>query len=1056
MHFNLGSDGVLLHHDEDYIVHAGGASYPLKKHDEVSRAKFQRSLKFLREDSEPEPTHYVEDVILPRDKVTRFHLTQTSDDHGTLDKAHEEDVEHGLALVGLHIPDEVSADGAKFLRQGDPDNVVSGVFDPTDIAQTILFHHPDLMNMNPRYASRIMRYILRSSGFSNIVSKIQDLGPHEWYSMRPLIDESGDQLVTQADHDGDGEPDHNPLYAYEISDEVKKVCQAALQNVLTSTKNDPALEGQSWHVQEGTSHLEEPDPSADATSWYMAKLQPYQLTDNQNFAFSLDKTGFHNGLRTNMTYDGNSVTLKVRNDWVRHLSLYVRFYDENDTVISPDSWSSSATDSLTLQNLLGTDTLKFLSLVNPVPLIMGIPVAGDYTEVTVGFHWPPKARYALLLAGGLGNGGTYRDWNVELMGATMTSVFELAIPTVLLAANAAMGVESALLKSMWDDVGLISSVVSFFLGVAWGHSDWDMANVAAKLGRLAADVVWKSKSIRNYMILKITEANFEQAIPFIGWALHVLDMAATVSALTQTSVETAMSPWIIDNRIAPTHDLEVTIKHDVDDYQFPATATHYKVIATFSHTYARTEERQLPGTTVSAPQTVVLEDVPAGGYVDLKVLFYSNTGWLAGQAEQTHIENINTGTTDRLSVELIIEENLVPLDEESVYTHKQRLAYDTAKGKHVWQAGAAPTATSKDLSNEITGNALSGLTNVTVSQKLGTLGYVYRAYSPNFDACPGNTSGGHLYSFQNISLTEDPELGDPSIESTGLMTATCGYSEPPYLLYDFRAPKASAQNFVVVPEGEEYYVRKMTYSTDGTFTVPTDKAYGKFMVRVDSLLHHPHGYLIAINHSESRMFSLQLLDEPVADADAPPAIPVATPAITMAGLEANPSLLRKPVALKLTPEGGGVMILDDIHELTENTDQERLKARLKVFTPDGTPVPYFAGDAYYLDLLEPQDGMVTTYLDFGIEGQGYVYVLSSSVPKADASYQPDAQDYHLDIYEPDGTWLVRTDGVAADKLTVDLWRNLKTLNYEMIVGKNGRTEPSVSEWIPPTPPGTEE
>jgi hypothetical protein len=65
--------------------------------------------------------------------------------------------------------------------------------------------------------------------------------------------------------------------------------------------------------------------------------------------------------------------------------------------------------------------------------------------------------------------------------------------------------------------------------------------------------------------------------------------------------------------------------------------------------------------------------------------------------------------------------------------------------------------------------------------------------------------------------------------------------------------------------------------------------------------------------------------------------------------------------------------------------------------------------------------------------------------------------YRLDLYDPDGNWLSRTTGINADKLTVNYWRDLYTLNYQVLKLPNGqyppRTEPSVSHWIPSTPPG---
>jgi hypothetical protein len=63
----------------------------------------------------------------------------------------------------------------------------------------------------------------------------------------------------------------------------------------------------------------------------------------------------------------------------------------------------------------------------------------------------------------------------------------------------------------------------------------------------------------------------------------------------------------------------------------------------------------------------------------------------------------------------------------------------------------------------------------------------------------------------------------------------------------------------------------------------------------------------------------------------------------------------------------------------------------------------------------------------------------------------DANDYVLTIYTPDGGQLVATRGVTAAKLALGLDRSMYTLNYELIIGKNKRTEPSVSFWIPPAP-----
>lgn len=100
------------------------------------------------------------------------------------------------------------------------------------------------------------------------------------------------------------------------------------------------------------------------------------------------------------------------------------------------------------------------------------------------------------------------------------------------------------------------------------------------------------------------------------------------------------------------------------------------------------------------------------------------------------------------------------------------------------------------------------------------------------------------------------------------------------------------------------------------------------------------------------------------------------------------------------------------------------------------------------------------YCDIAIESKGYVYVLSFTGDPSTGAIPNTA--YVLDVYTPQGVHLFRSpdsalspsndmEYVAAGKITLDLWRNLFAMNYEKLSGPAGRTEPSVSQWIP-TPP----
>jgi hypothetical protein len=86
------------------------------------------------------------------------------------------------------------------------------------------------------------------------------------------------------------------------------------------------------------------------------------------------------------------------------------------------------------------------------------------------------------------------------------------------------------------------------------------------------------------------------------------------------------------------------------------------------------------------------------------------------------------------------------------------------------------------------------------------------------------------------------------------------------------------------------------------------------------------------------------------------------------------------------------------------------------------------------------------YLDLAVEYTGYLYVLS---------YNANSFSYRLDIYHPNQSGnqpISHTPNVNAARLTVDYWRNVYTLNYELLTLPNGTaaglTEPSVSMWIP--------
>jgi hypothetical protein len=145
--------------------------------------------------------------------------------------------------------------------------------------------------------------------------------------------------------------------------------------------------------------------------------------------------------------------------------------------------------------------------------------------------------------------------------------------------------------------------------------------------------------------------------------------------------------------------------------------------------------------------------------------------------------------------------------------------------------------------------------------------------------------------------------------------------------------------------------------------------------------------------------------------------------------------MKSPMAACITAEGV-ILVL------------EQSNNRIQAFDLGGNSVPYFKRltNSYFLYLRETEG---STYLDLAVEFTGYMYVLSrNSNPPV----------FRLDIYHPaqaDTKPICTTKGMNAARLTVDFWRNVYTLNYEVLKLPSGqipsRTEPSLSFWVP-TPP----
>ena len=298
-------------------------------------------------------------------------------------------------------------------------------------------------------------------------------------------------------------------------------------------------------------------------------------------------------------------------------------------------------------------------------------------------------------------------------------------------------------------------------------------------------------------------------------------------------------------------------------------------------------------------------------------------------------------------------------------------------------------------------------------------GYAYRAGGQGVPFC-GQAPTGIMYMVQNVFLGENPDRA--------LKQLPCGFQQVAGIVYDRLGPASGlGRNFFLQPSVDGFVVQSITLDDTTPVTIDNPLSWGVFSEGLDSLAVVPTGYLVGVNRQNHHMQILELPPAAIDSSQAPQAVPFA---VAKMGLGTREGLLSAPVAV--TVIDATVLILEDGNQ------------RLQAVDVSGNPVPRFQNGTSSVVTLEQGSGI--TYLDLAVEGMGYIYVLSF------VNNGLTAADYRLDIYDPQGNHLNRTTGVAAARLAVDTFRNVYTLNYE-VVANTPRIEPSLSQWNPSTPEG---
>ena len=1050
---NFDFEGTDLQELEIHVLGSPDDDARLQVHDAESRAAAREQNPSLDEVADADLTHYVDNITLPSDALQLYWVT------GRLD-----DGEEALAGLSIHVPlqtlqtlaETAAARGlgqvrtAKMRHYGIGERRVQDLTDlypdvasfvtPFDAALALLFMQPDLLNINVAQGASILQLLQTlpctdanpcddpyintlafriASAWPATESGVLTVNGQEvpaWAQLLPVLDMDGNPVM-----DSDGQP----AMTFRPSDDIADTVVGVAGNIRKVILNSPEFEGFNWHPTRGMT-TEEDDAAIQTSSRsrvFMSGAQPAVTTQEvQVVGERAQGTTAHGVEFTRIAVvdqTKRTVQVDVRNHYIRFVSAYVRFANEaGDLPVGPGGNNTSRS--------------KFLRLLNSNFTVVGVPLSGNAVELQpLTFDLPANATKARLIFGSLGVGG--EAFSPEALGASVLTLgFNIGIPVLMLATGAtAVGLQANMFVEQLGPQ-LLNVLVTQTLALAGpqvatgifatGNSG-DAKPVLFSLGNALISFILTSGLfvvlLKGLGLLQAASKLVVLTGP-LGLAMWGASIGAQVSTLAHTVSEVLGNPAIFTNTLSLRMSTMVTIFHDPDNAVFPARARRYEVTLTYD-TASKTAHKMTGAIAAGQadPIEVTFDSVPSGGSVSVEVVLTAEDGTtIVGGSTDPNGDLGAFGPIDNTpksagAIKITIKEQLVPLSSLTRYAHQRKLAYQS--GARVWVDGApAPTATRADLCQG-QDNALCNLVGITVSQRTGNLGYGFQAGGQGVTFC-GETGGGVMYRVQNISLLAGTDRNFKELP--------CGFRQPAGIVYDRLGPANGAgRNFFVQSTANGFFLQSMVLDASTPLGF-SPLSWGRFSEPLDSLVVHPMGFVVGVNRDNHKMEILQLPDAAVDSNVAPDAIPFAVP---KAGEGDRAGLLRAPVAL--TVFEGAILVL------------EAGNLRVQALDVSGNPVNLFGGQTSpTFALIEPN----ATYLDIGVDGLGYVYVLSFVGAGANAS------DYRVDIYTPDGVFLTRTPGMSAGRLTVDTFRSVYTLNFETLSG-TPHIEPSLSQWVPITP-----
>jgi len=569
---NLHLHFALSEHDQDkeYFIQGHGKKEKLESY-AANPAKFQEhrllnaALALVPESHQKMITHYVENIQLPKDSVTRLTITTPA--------RNPTDILPDLVAMHIHVPQEEHKQvllqaghentptpmvldflGVKphLLTASNHADVKAGaaltILPPISIAQSIVFHHPEIGSVDTTITGNIFsKYLQDRNDFTqlvNFISNNPDTSTESWYKKMhafridpdtleeiPVTPNEDPNLFADKkamDWPVDPETGKKVIPQYTLSDEqtgatnggVLGAATGVIYSVLRKIKNDEQFKGSLWNRSQATVSKTESNVVPMTTQAALARQNAHMLTAppaGWSIKYDSSKQYGLDLFADRLSFSNNTVDFPVLNWPNRILGVYIEFQQADGTpipwsvlsgtregraheLVKPNGpMSTIFSDVFAKQN---DDTTKlFWGMLGSGNSIFGIPSPTEPTHIN--FKWPHDnqgnqlASKAQIYIGGLGAAANFKDWDtdVDLAGLVGTLILNYGITAISMAFTiAVVGPLKKKITSKNVKYAILGASVA--LGITAGAVSiafWENGNaktVFSKLGNTVAGVLF--------------------------------------------------------------------------------------------------------------------------------------------------------------------------------------------------------------------------------------------------------------------------------------------------------------------------------------------------------------------------------------------------------------------------------------------------------------------------------------------------------------------------------------------------------------------------------------